>query len=95
MSKIKKQIISQKNINEDSLDILLDMLRKQYTEIPEKKIKVVIELTANELRRAYVLGMISAELVAKYDMHGCIKTTITYIMENSNIYNVIIEDEYS
>jgi len=75
-------------------DIILKGILLEKKEIPDEKYKVYFTITADEIRQAYVLGMVDAESVEKYDLFKCRKTVATFHMHGDKAEQITIEEIY-
>jgi len=85
-------------LDSQSLEILTRSINEHFKDTPKEdipnKFRIVIELTASEVRRAYVEGKVSAEMAKDYDLFNCKKTTAYYEIENNEINTVYYKNEY-
>ena len=92
---IKKKTYPVSAVHPETLEMLMHEIQQEFPDgIPDKRFIIVAELTASEIRRGYVQGMLPASLVKEYDMFKKKNTTITYKMYGSHIDSVMVEDEY-
>jgi len=94
---IKKRIIPTNTLGPKSKEMIQKAIVDEYGEngeIPNKRFKVSVNLTAQEMRYAYTLGMIDPSTAEQYDLFKCKNTRIVYDMFGSTIEKAVIEDTY-
>jgi len=78
---------------ENSLDFILDQIKETYGQIPNKRYNASVRLTAGEIRRGYVMGMIDANTVKRFDLHNLKAIEILYRMNFKTIEVITITEE--
>jgi hypothetical protein len=93
---IKKQFVNpSSHVSLETMGIIERALSENFPngDYPER-FEIKVDLTAQELRQGYVLGLLPAELAADYDTFKKKKTTIRYWMSKDEIISILVEDEY-
>jgi hypothetical protein len=92
----KKQFVNpSSHVSLETMDIIERALAENFPDgdYPER-FEIKVDLTAQEVRQGYVLGLLPAELAKDYDTFNKKKTTIRYQMGKNEILSILVEDEY-